>query len=272
MELSDSEYDSDNLSTTSSVDGGANKKKPKRPAFMEEDEYIPSDEEGEELDEEEREEGAPEQNEQDADKSDIDSNMSEEEDDEEYSEEEDEVDEDDIPLPQAVSRSQKNSSKKSSKKLARKIASEEDGYGSEDLDYAAEDEDMMEDKDEYYQKIKHHVERSRIFEDHPELRKINHEEIEALCQVIRDANGCIIDPLHTTLPFLTKYEKADVLGKRAAQINEGAPLFVEVDPTIIDGSLIALKEFEEKKIPFIIQRPLPNGAMEYWRLQDLEVI
>ena len=39
---------------------------------------------------------------------------------------------------------------------------------------------------------------------------------------------------------------------------------------MIDGYLIALKELEQKKIPFIIQRPLPNGKSEYWRLRDLE--
>ena len=177
-------------------------------------------------------------------------------------------------MPQAVARSsQKKPAKKNTKKRGKSQPNPEDeGYDEEGLDYTADEDDILEDRDEYYQKIKHHVERSRIFEDHPELRKINHEEIEALCQVVRDAKGRIIDPLHTTLPFLTKYEKADILGKRAAQINEGAPLFTEVDPSIIDGSLIALKEFEEKKIPFIIQRPLPNGAMEYWRLQDLEVL
>jgi DNA-directed RNA polymerase I, II, and III subunit RPABC2 len=41
---------------------------------------------------------------------------------------------------------------------------------------------------------------------------------------------------------------------------------------MIDGYLIALKEFEEKKIPFIIRRPLPDGTSEYWRLSDLEII
>jgi DNA-directed RNA polymerase I, II, and III subunit RPABC2 len=265
MELSDSEYDSDNLSTTSSTEGGATKKKAKRPAFLEEEEdYIPSEEDEDEL----NEERDPENNDPDAENSDIDSNLSEEEDDE--NEEDEEINEEDIPLPQAVSRSQKKTTKKRGKSSQKPIKEDDD---EDDLDYTADDdEEIMEDRDEYYQKIKHHVERSRIFEEHPELRKINHEEIEALCQVIRDAKGRIIDPLHTTLPFLTKYEKADILGKRAAQINEGAPLFIEVDPSIIDGSLIALKEFEERKIPFIIQRPLPNGAMEYWRLQDLEVL
>jgi hypothetical protein len=47
---------------------------------------------------------------------------------------------------------------------------------------------------------------------------------------------------------------------------------VEVDPTILDGYLIALKELEEKRLPFIIQRPLPNGGSEYWRIADLEML
>ena len=31
-------------------------------------------------------------------------------------------------------------------------------------------------------------------------------------------------------------------------------------------------ELNEKKIPFIIRRPLPNNSSEYWKLQDLEII
>jgi len=49
--------------------------------------------------------------------------------------------------------------------------------------------------------------------------------------------------------------------------NSGATPFIEVEP-----NLIAIKEFEEKKIPFIIKRPLPNGGCEYWKLKDLEFI
>ena len=29
---------------------------------------------------------------------------------------------------------------------------------------------------------------------------------------------------------------------------------------------------EEKNIPVIIRRPLPNGSSEYWHLKDLEII
>jgi DNA-directed RNA polymerase I, II, and III subunit RPABC2 len=93
-----------------------------------------------------------------------------------------------------------------------------------------------------------------------------------MSRVVRDANGVIIDPLHKTLPFITRYEKARILGERAKQLNAGARPFVEVQANLIDGYLIALKEFEEKKIPFIVKRPLPGGGIEYWKFRDLEVL
>jgi len=263
MDASDSEYDSDNLSNSSSVP--ATKKTAKRPAFLGEEDDELSIASGEELeDDPDADPDAVDSDNEDDDDDD------EEEDDEEQDEDpdDDEINEEELPLPKIPT----TKTQKKSKKNKKPIQNQDDEDEDENFLYNDDDEDLIQDKDEYYQKVKNHVERSRIFEDHPELRKVNHEEIEALCQVVRDAKGRIIDPLHTTLPFLTKYEKADILGKRAAQINEGAPLFTEVDPSIIDGSLIALKEFEEKKIPFIVQRPLPNGAMEYWRLQDLEYL
>ena len=72
--------------------------------------------------------------------------------------------------------------------------------------------------------------------------------------------------------MLTKYEKTRVLGIRAKQINNGAIPMTSVPDNVMDGYLIALKELEEKKIPVIIRRPLPNGSSEYWKLKDLEII
>jgi len=132
-----------------------------------------------------------------------------------------------------------------------------------------EDEDIEPD---YLQKFNESIRKKIIEQYHPEMIIKNNAEIETLSRVVRDSNGNIIDPFHKTLPFLTKYEKARILGERANQINEGSPVFVDVDNDVIDGYLIALKEFDERKIPFIIQRPLPNGTCEYWRLQDLEII
>jgi DNA-directed RNA polymerase I, II, and III subunit RPABC2 len=135
------------------------------------------------------------------------------------------------------------------------------------------DDDEDEDADpNYLQKFDESIHRDVIVEYHPELQTHNYEEIETRCRVVRDANNTIIDPLHKTLPFLSRYEKARVLGERAKQLDSGAKPFVEIDETMLDGYLIACREFEAKKIPFIIKRPLPNGTVEYWRLNDLIVL
>jgi DNA-directed RNA polymerase I, II, and III subunit RPABC2 len=107
---------------------------------------------------------------------------------------------------------------------------------------------------------------------HPESLVQNYDEIYNLARVVRDDNCIVVDALHRTLPMLTKYEKSRILGQRAKQINDGATPFVKVPEGVIDGYLIAIKELEEKKIPFIIRRPLPNGGSEYWHLEDLEII
>ena len=136
-----------------------------------------------------------------------------------------------------------------------------------------EDDDDDDDEEDYLKKFDENLQQNIIQEHHPELRAQNYEEIEALCTIVKNAKGNIVDPLHKTIPFISKYEKARVLGERAKQLDAGANSFIEdLDPTIMDGYLIALKEFEMKKIPFIIQRPLPNGACEYWRLKDLECL
>jgi DNA-directed RNA polymerase I, II, and III subunit RPABC2 len=137
----------------------------------------------------------------------------------------------------------------------------------------SDDEDEEEDDDEQYlQKFDASTQKKIISEYHPELQSHNYDEVDILSRVVRDTNGNIVDPLHQTLPFITKYEKARILGERAKQINAGGKPMIEVDPTIIDGYLIALKEFDEKAIPFIIKRPLPNGGCEYWKMADLEVL
>ena len=100
----------------------------------------------------------------------------------------------------------------------------------------------------------------------------NYEEISALTPIVKDKDDNINDPLHKTVPYLTKYERTRVLGQRTKQINDGARPYIENTQNILDGYLIAEKELEQKKIPFIIRRPLPSGGSEYWKLSDLELI
>jgi DNA-directed RNA polymerase subunit K/omega len=136
------------------------------------------------------------------------------------------------------------------------------------------DEDDDEDDDEdYLQKFDTDIKKNYIVDYHPECMIHNYEEISALTKVIRDKDNVIIDPLHRTIPYLTKYERARVLGQRAKQINLGARPFVKVPENIIDGNLVAEMELVQKRIPFIIRRPLPgNSGSEYWNLKDLEII
>jgi len=135
------------------------------------------------------------------------------------------------------------------------------------------DEGNVDDEDEdYLQKFGVDVNKNYIHEFHPECISHNYDEIAKLSNVVRDENDIIVDPLHRTIPFLTKYERARVLGQRAKQIETGSKPLVKVPDNIIDGYLVAEMELEQKKIPFIIRRPLPHGGSEYWRLSDLQII
>jgi len=136
-----------------------------------------------------------------------------------------------------------------------------------------EEEEEEEEEDEtYLQKFDKELREDYLSTFHPESKNHNYEEIKALSRVSRNSSGIVSDVLHKTLPFLTKYEMTRVIGQRARQINAGAKTFVVVPPTILDGYMIAKMELEQKKLPFIIKRPLPNGGFEYWNVSDLELL
>ena len=135
-----------------------------------------------------------------------------------------------------------------------------------------DNDDDEPDNAEYFQKLKSSVRDNFVETYHPESYSHNYDEIQTLSRVVRNSAGVIVDDLHKTIPIMTKYEKTRILGQRAKQINEGAQPFIKIDSTVIDGYLIAMKELEQKKTPFIIRRPLPNGGSEYWRIQDLEIL
>ena len=134
------------------------------------------------------------------------------------------------------------------------------------------DEDTDDEDEENLQKFDKEVREEFLVNFHPESVNHNYDEIYALSRVMRNKENIIIDDLHRTLPILSKYEKTRVLGQRAKQINTGSKSFIAIDENIIDGYLIAQEELHQKKIPFIIRRPLPSGGSEYWHLYDLEVL
>lgn len=162
------------------------------------------------------------------------------------------------------------------------------------LDEEGDDEMVSEDEEEYESEIKpdnetveledidYNIENNddpRQFDNnlnymeiyHPEDIHVSFDEMYKLSLITRNEDGIIDDENHKTFPILSKYEKTKLIGLRVTQINKGSVTYV--DPiSILDPSLIAERELKEKKIPFIIKRPLPNGKYEFWNVKDLEVI
>ena len=137
-----------------------------------------------------------------------------------------------------------------------------------------DEDDEEDDRDiEDLQKLEWgYEERKTLLNYHPEVKQISEEQLQTLSTIVKDKNGNIVDPFHKTIPIMTKYEKAKIIGIRAQQINSGSEPFIQVDNNMIDGLTIANDELLQKKIPFIIRRPLPNGSSEYWNINDLELL
>jgi len=132
--------------------------------------------------------------------------------------------------------------------------------------------DVDSDDEDYLQKFDENIRKNFIENNHPECLIDNLHLVESLSKITRNNDGIIIDDYHKTIPFLTKYEKTRIIGQRIQQLNNGAKVYVNVSDDIIDNNVIAEMELKEKKIPFIIRRPLPDNTFEYWKLQDLELI
>ena len=137
----------------------------------------------------------------------------------------------------------------------------------------AEEEEEDSDSDEnYLQKFDEELTNNYILDNHQEEIVQNYAEVLTLSKIVKDSEGNIIDQFHRTNPILSKYEKTKVLGQRTKQLNNGAKPLIKLNENIIDSYIIAEMELKEKVIPFIIRRPLANGASEYWTLQDLEIL
>ena len=131
----------------------------------------------------------------------------------------------------------------------------------------SDDEDYEYDEDILKKLDFNKVDMKRI---HPESIHINNEELKTLTKVVRNKYGIIIDNLHKTIPWISKYEYTKILGQRVKQLNSGAKPLIKSSGQINNYNL-AEQEIQEKKLPVIIKRPLPSGGCEYWKLQDLEI-
>ncbi len=77
------------------------------------------------------------------------------------------------------------------------------------------------------------------------------------------------DDQRKTIPRLTKFERARILGVRAKQLSMNSPVLVDTE-NLTDHLKIAKKELDEGKMPLIIRRFLPNKTYEDWRIRELK--
>jgi len=123
---------------------------------------------------------------------------------------------------------------------------------------------------------------SKILKQHPEIwipyaeqvyEKLNPQtpggEIKKTVVGHRDLS--ILDKNHSTSPFMTNYEKTKCISFRASQISNGARPYILVPSGVTDAYTIAKMELEQKRLPFIIKRPLPDGSFEVWKIADLTI-
>lgn len=138
------------------------------------------------------------------------------------------------------------------------VGEEEDGY--ED-DIVMEEEYIEGVQDCLYEDEYNELEENSIDENEEMIEMIEHE---------KQTEIYIDDDKRTTTKFLTKYEHARILGDRTKMIELGAKPLVKIDEKIQPSSKeIAMMELVEGVLPFIIERRLPNGHIERWKVNEL---
>ena len=85
-----------------------------------------------------------------------------------------------------------------------------------------------------------------------------------------------LDKKKISKPVMTIYEFNKLIGCRANQLALGAQPFISVPHLDIKSNMelrqIAIEELKQGKLPYIIERPLPNNKFEHFRVSDLDLV
>ena len=84
-------------------------------------------------------------------------------------------------------------------------------------------------------------------------------------EIENDKNTPITGP-----PTLTRFEKARIMGSRALQLSLGAPPFIDFSKNISTSLEIAMEELQQRVIPIVIRRTLPNGDYQNIPIEQFE--
>ena len=107
---------------------------------------------------------------------------------------------------------------------------------------------------------------------HPECRLDYLEQVLEKLPVSSYPPDHGTDKRHRSVPYLTPFEKTKIIGFRANQLAQGIRPFVSVPSNMTDVLEIARLELEQKRLPYIVKRPMPDGSFEYIRISDLLMV
>jgi DNA-directed RNA polymerase I, II, and III subunit RPABC2 len=114
------------------------------------------------------------------------------------------------------------------------------------------DEDENEDEDTYLEQENFEEQQFNIISYNDIIKNINIKEKK-------------------TIPYLSKFEKARIIGTRLQQLAYGAEPKINTE-NLHDINDIVLEELKQRKIPFIIRRTMPNGTYEDWKMEEFEQV
>jgi DNA-directed RNA polymerase I, II, and III subunit RPABC2 len=143
----------------------------------------------------------------------------------------------------------------------------------EDDDFEQEEEDIENVEDEEVDSAE--VQWKKILDKHhPECRVDYIEDVinKLTIKTITPEAWGIGEEGHKSPPFLTIYEKTSVIALRSRQIANGATPYVPVPSHVTNVEEIARMELEQRRLPFIVKRPMPDGSFEFWRIADLMIL
>ena len=118
------------------------------------------------------------------------------------------------------------------------------------------------------------IEQYRKIREVPDVELTEKElaQIDKECEIIKNRDIITQDTEHkpveivsddgkviTGPPTLTRFEKARIMGARALQLSLGAPVFIEIPKNATTSLEIAMEELNQRVIPIVIRRTLPNS-------------
>ena len=143
------------------------------------------------------------------------------------------------------------------------IVEDLEAFDEGDAEIAAEGIEPAEEKNTYFSDP---IE--ALLKFHPECR-LEYEEAEQSTIPLRETLG---DPVHRSMPFLSIFEKTKILGMRTNQLAQGARPYIQVPDHITNVLDIAKLELEQRRLPMIVKRYMPDGTYEKFRLSDLIIL